>query len=345
MKKFFVTAACLCMLAIPVYGANVDAASVPWDQDIELAGTISIGQTVTIPKREYHVVYDEDGNWEDEYYTGGEAYYQLNVTAGQTYYIDAKECYVSFLDDKGRTGGYDDDYYESYSQNYYAVKNETIYIHLYNRYSSENEQATVKAGQTFTGNVTKADGSGDNVYYYTPSLSGQYTFKISSSDESVDPGLDIGVMKRNYMERLKSKDCTWVSGYGYQQVTVNLQAGKCYVIDASVRKDESYTLALTQKPSVPVSGVTAKKAVSKKAKKAIVKWKKVSGVNGYEVTYSLKKNFKKAKTVNVSAKKAKVTLKKLKKGKKYFVKIRAYKNVEGTRYYGAYSKTLKVNVK
>lgn len=44
-------------------------------------------------------------------------------------------------------------------------------------------------------------------------------------------------------------------------------------------------------------------------------------------------------------KKAKVTLKKLKKGKKYFVKIRAYKNVEGTRYYGAYSKTLKVNVK
>lgn len=339
MKKFFVTAACLCMLAIPVCGANVDAASVPWDSTIELNGTVGMGSTMTVPARVYHYDAEED----DYYYTGGEAYYQLNVTAGQTYYIDSKECYVAFLDDKGRTGGYDD-YYESYSKNYYAVKNETIYVRLYN-YTSENEQATVKTGQTFTGNVTKADGSGDNVYYYTPSLSGQYTFKISSSDESVDPGLNIGVMKRNYMESLKSKDCTWVSGYGYRQVTVNLQAGKCYVIDASVGEDESYTLALTQKPSVPVSGVTAKKAVSKKAKKAIVKWKKVSGVNGYEVTYSLKKSFKNAKTVNVSAKKAKVTLKKLKKGKKYFVKIRAYKNVEGTRYYGAYSKTLKVNVK
>ena len=66
---------------------------------------------------------------------------------------------------------------------------------------------------------------------------------------------------------------------------------------------------------------------------------------GYQVTYSLKKNFKKAKSVNVSAKKAKVTLKKLKRGKKYFVKVRAYRNVEGARYYGGYSKTLKVTVR
>ena len=106
-----------------------------------------------------------------------------------------------------------------------------------------------------------------------------------------------------------------------------------------------YTLSLTQKPAVSVAGVKAKKAVSKKAKKAVITWKKASGVDGYQVTYSLKKNFKKAKSVNVSAKKAKVTLKKLKRGKKYFVKVRAYRNVEGARYYGGYSKTLKVTVR
>lgn len=340
MKKFFVTAACLCMLAIPAYGTNVDAASVPWDSTIELNGVVGIGSTMTVPPEKSY--YDENGNW--LYDEGGVAYYQLNVTAGQTYYIDSKECSVSFLDDKGSAGGYDDSYDNLFSTNYYAVKNETIYIRLYND-SSENEQATVKAGQVFTGNVSKSEGSGDDLYYYTPSLSGQYTFRVSSSDESVDPGLDVGVMKRKYMVYLKSKDCTWASGYGYQEVTVNLQAGKCYVINVYADDDESYTLALTRKPSVPVSGVTAKKAVSKKAKKAVITWKKASDVNGYEVTYSLKKNFKKAKTVNVSAKKAKVTLKKLKKGKKYFVKIRAYKNVEGARYYGAYSKTLKVKVK
>lgn len=333
MKKFFVTAACLCMLAIPVYGANVDAASVPWDSTIELNGTVGIGSTMTVPARVYHYDAEED----DYYYTGGEAYYQLNVTAGQSYYIDSKDIEdIDFYDSTG---------YSSSDENYYAVKNETIYIRLYNYSDEEAAQATVKAGQTFTGNVTKSDGMGDNVYYYTPSLSGQYTFKITSSDEDADLSLSIGMMKRDYFTSLKSKDCKWVSSYGYREVTANLQAGICYALRAYTDDYESYTLALTQKPSVPVSGVTAKKAVSKKAKKAIVKWKKASDVSGYEVAYSLKKSFKNAKTVNVSAKKAKVTLKKLKKGKKYFVKIRAYKNVEGARYYGAYSKVLKVKVK
>lgn len=333
MKKFFVTAACLCMLAIPAYGTNVDAASVPWDSTIELNGVVGIGSTMTVPPEKSY--YDENGYW--LYDEGGVAYYQLNVTAGQTYYIDSKECSVSFFDDKGNSG------YDGY--NYYAVKNETIYIRLYNDDSEDTEQATVKAGQTFTGTVTKADDSGDDTYYYTPSLSGQYTFRISSSDEDGDPNLNIGMMKRDYFTGLKEKDCKWIEGFGYEEVTANLQAGTCYAIRAYTEGYESYTLALTQKPSVPVSGVTAKKAVSKKVKKAVITWKKASDVNGYEVTYSLKKNFKKAKTVNVSAKKAKVTLKKLKKGKKYFVKIRAYKNVEGARYYGAYSKTLKVKVK
>lgn len=340
MRKFFVTAACLCMLAIPVYGTNVDAASVPWDSTIELKGTVNIGSTVTIPARERHDIFDEYGNVEDWYYTDGEGYYQMNVTAGQSYYIDSKECGVRFYDSEGNS---------SSDVNYYAVKNETIYVCFTNG-EDEAEQATIRAGQTFTGNVTKADGWGDNVYYYTPSLSGQYTFRVSSSDDEADPSLSIGMMKRDSFSDLKSKDLKWTSGFGYQEVTANLQAGTCYAIkvDNDMYGSEiynSYTLSLTQKPAVSVAGVKAKKAVSKKAKKAVITWKKASGVDGYQVTYSLKKNFKKAKSVNVSAKKAKVTLKKLKRGKRYFVKVRAYRNVEGARYYGGYSKTLKVTVR
>lgn len=344
MRKFFVTAACLCMLAIPVYGTNVDAASVPWDSTIELRGTVNIGSTVTIPARERHDIFDEYGNVEDWYYTDGEGYYQMNVTAGQSYYIDSKECGVRFYDSEGNNA-YSDDYYERViSDHYYAVRNETIYVCFTNG-EDEAEQATIRAGQTFTGDVTKADGWGDDVYYYTPSLSGQYTFRVSSSDDEVNPGLSIGMMKRDYFNSLKSKDLKRVSGFGYQEVTANLQAGTCYAIYASVGEEDPYTLSLAQKPSVSVAGVKAKKAVSKKAKKAVITWKKASGVDGYQVTYSLKKNFKKAKSVNVSAKKAKVTLKKLKRGKKYFVKVRAYRNVEGARYYGGYSKTLKVTVR
>ena len=341
MRKFFVTAACLCMLAIPVYGTNVDAASVPWDSTIELKGTVNIGSTVTIPARVYHAGTPE-GDYEDYYYTGGVGYYQMNVTAGQSYYIDSKECDVTFYDSEGNSP-----YGES--DNYYAVKNETIYLY-FSHYEDEAEQATIRAGQTFTGNVTKADGWGDNVYYYTPSLSGQYTFRVSSSDDEANPRLSIGMMKRDSFSDLKSKDLKWTSGFGYQEVTANLQAGTCYAIkvDNDMYGSEiynSYTLSLTQKPAVSVAGVKAKKAVSKKAKKAVITWKKASGVDGYQVTYSLKKNFKKAKSVNVSAKKAKVTLKKLKRGKKYFVKVRAYRNVESARYYGGYSKTLKVTVR
>ena len=35
----------------------------------------------------------------------------------------------------------------------------------------------------------------------------------------------------------------------------------------------------------------------------------------------------------------------MKKGKTYYVKVRAFKVVEGNKYYGAYSKKLKVKVK
>ena len=247
MKKFFVTAACLCMLAIPAYGTNVDAASVPWDSTIELNGVVGIGSTMTVPARVWH--YDEETG--ESYYTGGVAYYQLNVTAGQSYYIDSKDIEeIDFYDSTG---------YSSSDENYYAVKNETIYIRLDNYSEEEAAQATVKAGQTFTGNVTKSDGMGDNIYYYTPSLSGQYTFKITSPDEDADPGLSIGMMKRDYFTGLKAKDCKWVYGFGYEEVTANLQAGIRYAISADVGTYTPYTLTLTQKPSVPVSGVTAKK--------------------------------------------------------------------------------------
>ena len=97
------------------------------------------------------------------------------------------------------------------------------------------------------------------------------------------------------------------------------------------------------KPSVAKVKIKKVKA-AKKGKKATVKWKKVSGVDGYEVTYSLKKNFKKANTVTVSSSKAKVVIKKL-KNKKYFVKVRAFKNYRGNTYYGNYSKVKKVTIK
>ena len=98
------------------------------------------------------------------------------------------------------------------------------------------------------------------------------------------------------------------------------------------------------KPSVAKVKIKKVKA-AKKGKKATVTWKKVSGAAGYQVTYSLKKKFKNAKTITVSASKAKTVLKKLKKNKKYYVKVRAFKTYRGQTNYGNYSKVKKVTIK
>ena len=61
--------------------------------------------------------------------------------------------------------------------------------------------------------------------------------------------------------------------------------------------------------------------VTAKKKAFTVTWKKVSGAKGYQVQYSLTKNFKKATVKNVT--KTTLTVKKLKSGKKYYVRVKA----------------------
>lgn len=93
-----------------------------------------------------------------------------------------------------------------------------------------------------------------------------------------------------------------------------------------------------------VPRVKLKKAVLKKVKagKKSFKatWKKVAKASGYKVSYTVGKKTK-SKLVK-GAGKLSVTVRKLKKGKKYTVKVRAYKIVNGRKYYGAWSKAKKV---
>ncbi len=66
-----------------------------------------------------------------------------------------------------------------------------------------------------------------------------------------------------------------------------------------------------------------------------VEWKKVN-CSGYEITYTTDSKFKKGlKTVKIkNLKTVKKAIKKLKKNKKYYVKVRAYTDYNGVRYYG-----------
>ena len=346
MKKLLATVVSLCMLAVLVPFVPVNAETVPWDSQQEIAGTAQIGQTITVPKAKVAMSGDED---DDDYNTDStKVYYKLNLTAGQAVYFSQpyternviEEIYGNYKD--VRTD------YLNYGH-YYAVKNETIYIRFCNS-SSEDAHVTVSAGQTFSKTVTREDGTGDNFYFYKPSVTGEYTFRISSSDPEADPWMDIGMLKGRDRKDLNSRDMKNNRGFGYDEMTAVLQAGIQYVIRANVSDTDPYTLSLVSAPAQPESSVKVakpkiKSVVSKKAKTAVVTWKKAKGATGYQVIYSAKKNFKKAKSVTVSAKKTKAVLKKLAKGKKYYVKVRTLKKVNGKTYSSAYSRTLKVKVK
>ena len=137
----------------------------------------------------------------------------------------------------------------------------------------------------------------------------------------------------------------WYSGMGWEWV--NLDYFQLEKID-----DEETTTQAPYAPTAAVGTVEVEEVFthvsikkinrSKNNKKATVTLKKFSGAKGYEVAYSLKNNMKKAKTITV--KKIQFTIKKLKE-KKYYVRVRAFKKVNGKKYFGKWSKKKQIKVK
>ena len=82
-------------------------------------------------------------------------------------------------------------------------------------------------------------------------------------------------------------------------------------------------------------------------KKISVKVKKISKqASGYQIQYSTKKNFKSKKTVWLKGyNKNSKTISGLKSKKKYYVRVRTYKTVNGTKYYSEWSNVKTVKVK
>ena len=95
---------------------------------------------------------------------------------------------------------------------------------------------------------------------------------------------------------------------------------------------------------VKVAKASLTSAKNSKSKQILLKYKKVSGAKGYEISYSTDKKFKKVVTKKNTAKTS-YTISKLKKGKIYYVRIRAYRmDSTGKKVYGKYSSMKKVKV-
>ena len=98
--------------------------------------------------------------------------------------------------------------------------------------------------------------------------------------------------------------------------------------------------------TVNPAGTTLMTAKNLSGRKAQITWKKNRYVTGYEIQYSVNKNFRSGSKKTVSgASKTKYTLTKLQKNKTYYVRIRTYKKSGTKKYYSFWSKVKAVRIR
>lgn len=126
-------------------------------------------------------------------------------------------------------------------------------------------------------------------------------------------------------------DCSYVS---------NNAPGTAFVVitgkgNFAGTKQVAYTISMP--------GSSLKKASALKKKKVLVTCSPVKGASGYQIQYSLKKNFAGAKIKTTTKTSHKISG--LKKGKKYYFRVRVVVKVNGKTYYSGWSNKKVVKVK
>lgn len=173
---------------------------------------------------------------------------------------------------------------------------------------------------------------------------GETTFEVKLTDYEKTQRVPVKVVK-------SSTDSTPTPGGG----STGGSTGGGTVPAPAPSTPENTNKKLETKPSetTPAPSISKKPAtvtVSKpqpKTKSFVVHWKVLGEVYGYQIQVATNKKFKKnKKTITVKKPNAsKKTVKNLKKNKKYFVRVRAFKVVDGERVYGKWSKIKSVKTK
>ena len=180
----------------------------------------------------------------------------------------------------------------------------------------------------------------------------EQTFKINKADQTVT-GNTLYVYNRYITVKAAGKGTVTYSSTNKNIAIVNSKSGLVRTkksgrvqIKITVSGNSNYNKAsgiVTLIVTPAKSSIT--KLASNSSRSLKVTYKKVSGATGYQITYATNKNFKSAKTKYVSAKYGSATIKNLAKNKRYYVRVRAYKTINGKRYMGLGSSVKSVKVK
>ena len=192
-----------------------------------------------------------------------------------------------------------------------VTKTFTIQNAPQNDSDSSSQNNSNSSSQTGSKNLTCAKTIYKKVYGNKP-----FSLGISLKDER---GALTCTSSNKKVLTVTNKGKATIKGTGIAVITVKVDAAGKYSAE-SVR----ITVEVSPKKQIVKSLKTTK------GRKLKVSWKKDGQATGYQVQYSMDKNFKKGtKTVKIAKNKAtSKTISKLKTGKKYYVRVRSYKNAK-----------------
>lgn len=142
---------------------------------------------------------------------------------------------------------------------------------------------------------------------------------------------------------------------GYKKIKV-ISGNTTSYLDRKVKQGKQYTYALKAvrgkktsflskgKKTVRLKTPTRVRAGKAKGKSILIRWKKQSGVSGYQIRLAGQKKMKKAKVIRVTGKTGRKKIGHLKK-KTWYYQVRGYKIIGGKTYVSPWSATGKVRVK
>ena len=180
---------------------------------------------------------------------------------------------------------------------------------------------------------------------YTGSVSKTYSIKNNFKKATIS-----GISNKSYT----GKNITQSITVKYNGKT--LKNGTDYTVSCSNNKSigtatvkiagkGSYTGTITKTFKINPAKQEIQKLTAK-SKAFFVDWAQKGSATGYEIQYATNSKFTSAKKVTITNNKTdKTTISKLSGKKKYYVRVRSYTTVKGTKYYGAWSASKSVTTK
>ena len=210
-----------------------------------------------------------------------------------------------------------------------TLKNGTDYTASYsNNTKVGTAKVTIKGKGNYTGSVSKTYSIKNNFKKATVSSISTKAFTGKNITQSIT---------------VKYNGKTLKNGTDY---TVSYSSNKNIgTATVKVTGKGSYTGTITKTFKINPAKQEIQKLTAK-SKAFFVDWAQKGSATGYEIQYATNSKFTSAKKVTITNNKTdKTTISKLSGNKKYYVRVRSYTKVKGTKYYGAWSASKSVTTK